>query len=89
MAVPPEGVADVVRRSRLILNVFKSKVALDGNVNWMIEEGPALVAPFVSKRKRFLLNPVRAAVAKATSLGMTSSPDIVMLLSKLFIFVRK
>jgi hypothetical protein len=72
MAVPPEGVALVVRRSRLILSVFRSSVALDGRVNWIIEEGPALVAPFVSKRNLFLLKPVRAAVANETACGITS-----------------
>ena len=72
MAVPPDGVAEVVSRSIEILSVFKSKVALLGNVNCMIEVGPAEVAPLVSKTKRLRLNPVRAAVAKATSLGITS-----------------
>ena len=72
ISVPLAGVAEVVSRSMEILKVFRSKVALLGSVNWMIEVGPAEVAPLVSKTKRFRLNPVRAAVAKATSLGITS-----------------
>jgi hypothetical protein len=45
----------------------------------MIEEGPAEVAPFVSRRYRFLFIPVKLAVAKLTSRGITS---ILMLYTK-------
>ena len=71
MAVPPDGVAEVVSKSILILSVLRSKVAFDGSVNWITLVGPAEVAPFVSNLNLFLLKPVSAAVAKATSFGTT------------------
>jgi hypothetical protein len=52
--------------------LFKSITAFEGRVIVTIDEGPADVAPAVSKRYRFRLKPLSAAVAKATDLGTIS-----------------
>jgi hypothetical protein len=62
----------VVSRSIVIRKVLRSSNAWEGIVMVMIEEGPAEVAPFVSRRYRFLFIPVKLAVAKLTSRGITS-----------------